>query len=141
MNHVFRGMLRKFVLVFFDDILVYSSSWLLHLEHLHIVLETLQQECLFAKASKCMFATTSIDYLGHHISAAGVEMDPSKVSAVIDWPQPTSLTQLKGFLGLTGYYRKFVKGYASIAAPLTDLAKKDAFRWTTTADQAFNDLK
>jgi len=141
MNHVFRGMLCKFVLVFFDDILVYSSSWLLHLEHLHIVLETLQQERLFAKASKCLFGTTSIDYLGHHISAAGVEMDPSKVLAVIDWPQPTSLTQLKGFLGLTGYYRKFVKGYASIAAPLTDLTKKDAFRWTTTTDQAFNDLK
>lgn len=92
-----------------------------------VVFEQLLQLQLFAKASKCSFGQQKIDYLGHVVSAGGVEMDPSKVQTVTDWPTPMSVSQLRGFLGLSGYYRKFVRGYASVASPLTDLLAKDAF--------------
>ncbi|XP_057746886.1 uncharacterized protein LOC130966135 [Arachis stenosperma] len=115
MNDVFRPYLRKFVLVFFDDILVYSPSFTLHLQHLETVLKLLQQECLFAKLSKCSFGTSEIDYLGHTISDSGVHMEKAKVQAIMEWPQPTNVKQLRGFLGLTGYYRRFIRHYASIA--------------------------
>lgn len=114
MNHVFQKFLRKFVLVFFDDILVYSPSWDTHLQHLELVLQTLQKECLFARLSKYSFGLREIDYLGH-----------------------TNLKQLREFLGLTGYYRRFIKGYASITAPLTELLKKDAFKWRERLSIAF----
>ncbi|XP_015953413.1 uncharacterized protein LOC107477848 [Arachis duranensis] len=141
MNDVFRPHLRKFVLVFFDDILVYSSSWALHLQHLEMVLQILQRECLFAKLSKCLFGMAEIDYLGHTISGNGVHMEQAKVKAVSEWQQPQNLKQLREFLGLTGYYCRFIKGYATLAAPLTDLLKKDAFLWSTQASAAFQRLK
>ncbi|XP_072071838.1 uncharacterized mitochondrial protein AtMg00860-like [Arachis hypogaea] len=141
MNDVFRPYLRKFVLVFFDDILVYSPSWQHHLNHLEIVLKLLQQETLYAKFTKCLFGVSEVDYLGHTISSNGVHMDKAKVQAVLDWKQPKNLKQLRGFLGLTGYYRRFIKGYAAIASPLTDLLKKDSFNWNDKAELAFNQLK
>lgn len=112
MNDIFRPYLRKFVLVFFDDILVYSSSWQLHLDHLTVVLEILFHQYLFAKLSKCSFGQSRIDYLGHIVSANGIEMDPSKVHAVSQWPVPRNLKQLRAFLGLSGYYRRFIRQYA-----------------------------
>jgi hypothetical protein len=127
--------------VFFDDILVYSPSLLDHFEHLKLTLEVLRSNQLFAKKSKCRFGCTEIDYLGHLISAEGVQADGKKLSAMIDWPVPRNLKALRGFLGLTGYYRKFIKGYGSIAAPLTDLLKKNAFSWSELAAQAFVALK
>jgi hypothetical protein len=141
MNDVLRPFLRRFVLVFFDDILIYSSSWADHLRHVRAVLTVLQQHQLFVKQSKCAFAVPSVAYLGHVISADGVAMDPAKVEAVRDWPQPRSARAVRGFLGLAGYYRKFVNGFGVIAAPLTALLKKEGFSWTAEATKAFTALK
>ena len=117
MHDVLCPFLRRFVLVFFDDILIYSESWADHLRHVRAVLSTLQQHQLFVKRSKCAFRVESISYLGHIISTAGVTMDPTKVQAVADWPQPRSVRVVQGFLGLAGYYRKFVREFGTIAAP------------------------
>lgn len=141
MNHVFQQHLRKFVLVFFDDILVYSLSWETHLIHLTKVLHLMRSHSLYAKLSKCCFGFTVVDYLGHTISHQGVQIDRSKIQAVLNWPTPTNLKQLRGFLGLSGYYRRFVCHNATIAGPLTELLKKDAFTWTLQATTAFEDLK
>jgi len=141
MNNIFKDYLQKFVLVFFDDILVYSSSWSNHLLHLDLVLQLLQQHQLYAKLSKCSFGLQQVDYLGHTVSGQGVAMDKSKVQAVLHWPVPQNIKQLRAFLGLTGYYRKFIKSYAVIAAPLTDLLKKDKFLWGMDATEAFSMLK
>ena len=141
MNDVLRPFLRRFVLVFFDDILIYSTSWADHLRHLRAVLTMLQQHQLFVKRSKCAFGVSSISYLGHIISEAGVAMDSAKVQAVADWPQPRSVRAVRGFLGLAGYYRKFVQDYGTIAAPLTALLQKDGFAWNDAATAAFLALK
>ncbi|XP_028552383.1 uncharacterized protein LOC114580110 [Dendrobium catenatum] len=141
MNQVFQPMLRRFVLVFFDDILIYSRSLQEHLEHLRKVLNTLQHHQLYVNQKKCSFAQRSVEYLGHIISAEGVAADPSKVEAMTSWPTPKNLRALRGFLGLTGYYRKFIKGYGSIAAPLTEQLKKDSFNWGPEADSAMEALK
>ena len=141
MNDILRVFLHRFVLVFFDDILIYSATWADHLRHLRAVLLVLRQHRLFVKRSKCAFGVLSIAYLGHIISAAGVAMDPSKVQAVLDWPQPRSARAVRGFLGLAGYYRKFVHDYGTIAAPLTALTKKDGFSWSEEAAPAFQALK
>ena len=127
MNEVFKLYLRKFVLVFFDDILVYSKGMKEHQSHLEIVLKTLAKYKLYAKMSKCVFAASEVEYLGYVISGQGVETDPKKIEAMKEWPVPKTLKALRGFLGLTGYYRKFIKGYGQIASPLTALLKKDAF--------------
>jgi hypothetical protein len=127
MNQIFQHALRKFVLVFFDDILVYSTTWKEHLTHLESILQVLQQNTLYVKLSKCAFGVEEIEYLGHVVSGRGVAMETTKVEAVNNWPTPKNLKQLRGFLGLTDYYRRFIKSYAKIAAPLTDLLRKDAF--------------
>lgn len=141
MNSIFKPFLRKFVLVFFDDILIYSKSWKDHVEHVDKVLQLLEEKRLFAKRSKCFFGVQEVEYLGHIVSHEGVKVDPSKIKAIKEWKIPTSIKHLRGFLGLTGYYRKFVKNYGRIAAPLTTLLKKDAFSWTPKATNAFEHLK
>ena len=141
MNKVFQPYLRKFVLVFFDDILVYSRTWEDHVGHLELVLKELQKHQLYANRKKCLFAQTMVEYLGHVVSAVGVSTDQSKIAAMLEWPLPKTLKELMGFLGLTGYYRKFVKGYSTIAWPLTDQLKKDSFQWGEAAMQAFEKLK
>jgi hypothetical protein len=109
MNDVLRPYLRRFALVFFDDILIYSSSWAEHLQHLAITLKAIRDHHLHLKRSKCSFGAASVAYLGHIISATGVAMDADKVVAVESWPEPHSARALRGFLGLTGYYRKFIR--------------------------------
>ena len=141
MNDVCRPYLRRFVLVFFDDILIFSSTLDLHLQHLNIVLELLLQHQLYAKRSKCVFGCPEVEYLGHIISGQGVSADPRKTAAMVTWPTPTSVKALKGFLDLTGYYRKFIKNYCQIAAPLTALLRKNAFVWFVVAELAFHQLK
>lgn len=141
MNSIFAEYTRKFVIVFLDDILVYSANVQEHQEHLRIVLALLHQHQLFAKASKCSFAQTKIEYLGHVISEAGVATDAHKTQAMHAWPVPTNATELRGFLGLTGYYRKFVARYGIIAKPLTQLLTKKGFLWNEQAQLAFEQLK
>ncbi|KAF5769419.1 putative nucleotidyltransferase, Ribonuclease H [Helianthus annuus] len=141
MNDIFRPFLRHKVVIFFDDILVHSPTWDAHIADLTEVFQILLLHNFKANPDKCSFGQPSIDYLGHVITGQGVSMDPSKVAAVVNWPIPTTLKALRGFLGLTGYYRKFVKNYGSIARPLTDLTKKDAFLWTPVAQTAFEQLK
>ncbi|XP_058755573.1 uncharacterized protein LOC131628770 [Vicia villosa] len=141
MNDLLRPFLRKFVLVFFDDILIYSANFQDHLTHLQVIFELLAEQHFFVKLSKCVFAASQIEYLGHIISKGGVAPDSEKVKAILDWPTPRSLTTLRGFLGLTGFYRRFVKGYATLAAPLTDLLRSTTFKWSTEAAKAFTELK
>ena len=119
MNSVLKPFLRRCVLVFFDDILIYSSSWTEHLQHLCAVLVTLRAHRLHLKRSKCSFATTTVHYLGHVITAEGVAMDTTMVAAVQSWPRPHAACVLRCFLGLAGYYRRFIKDYGVIAAQLT----------------------
>ena len=129
MNDVIRPYLRRFVLVFFDDILIYSSSWTEHLQHVVVVLRALQDHHLHLKRSKCSFGASSVAYLSHVISAGGVAMDADKVETVASWPVPRSARALRGFLGLAGYYRKFIRDFGIIAAPLMRLLRRDAFAW------------
>jgi hypothetical protein len=113
MNDMLRPYLRRFVLVFFDDILIYSRNLVDHMHHLQLILELLKLHHFVAKYSKCVFAVPTIDYLGHVISACGVQPDQEKIQAILQWPVPRSLTTLCGFLGLTGFYRRFVRDYAT----------------------------
>jgi hypothetical protein len=141
MNKILKPYLQKFVLVFFDDILIYSHTWDTHLLHVDKVLHLLQENQLFVKNTKCSFGASKVEYLGHIVGREGVRVDPKKIQAMQDWSRPMTLKHLRGFLGLTGYYRKFVHHYGKIAKPLTDLLKKNAFHWTPAAEQAFTDLK
>jgi hypothetical protein len=140
MNDVLRPYLQRFVLVFFDDILIYSSSWAEHLQHISIVLNELRAHQLHLKRLKCSFGAPSVAYLGHVISEAGVTMDADKVVVVSAWPQPRSARGLRGFLGLAGYYRKFIRDFGLIVAPLTRLLHRDAFSWDKEAEDAFQAL-
>jgi hypothetical protein len=141
MNQVLQPYLRQFVLVFLDDILIYSKSLADHQQHLQLVFETLRADKLYLKASKCSFAQHSLEYLGHIISSKGVATDPAKTAAMTHWPVPQSFTELRAFLGLTGYYRKFVKNYGVIAKPLTSLLRQKQFAWNEQAQIAFHNLK
>ncbi|GJX83026.1 putative reverse transcriptase domain-containing protein [Tanacetum coccineum] len=124
MNRIFHEYLDKFVIVFIDDILVYSKSEEEHEQHLRIVLEILRQKKLYAKFSKCEFWLQQVAFLGHIVSADGIIMDPSKVEAITKWPRPTTVTEVRSFLGLAGYYRRFVEGFSRLALPLTQLMRK-----------------
>ncbi|XP_060212237.1 uncharacterized protein LOC132639863 [Lycium barbarum] len=142
MNRVFKPYLDLFVIVFIDDILVYSRNEAEHAEHLRIVLQTLKDCELFAKFSKCEFWLKSVAFLGHVISGEGVKVDSQKIDAVKSWPRPTSVTEIRSFLGLAGYYRRFVEGFSSISAPLTKLTrKKIKFQWSDACERSFEELK
>ncbi|KAK1680563.1 hypothetical protein QYE76_041411 [Lolium multiflorum] len=135
-------LLDKFVVVFIDDILIYSKSEEEHEHHLEIVLETLRQHKLYAKFSKCEFWLKEVGFLGHILSAGGIAVDPTKIKTVAEWNTPTTQTEVRAFLGLAGYYRRFVEGFSSIARPMTQLLKKDKkFEWTNKCEESFQKLK
>lgn len=141
MNDVFAPHLRKFILVFFDDILVYSHTWVKHLYHLRIFFKLLSQHHLFLKKLQVLFCSDPNFLFGSYSQTEGVLVDHAKISAMTDWPLPTTFWGLRGFLSLTGYYRNFVHNYIVIAAPLTTALKKNNLIWIDKAREAFELLK
>ncbi|XP_062088884.1 uncharacterized protein LOC133795448 [Humulus lupulus] len=142
MNRVFKDYLDKFVIVFIDDILVYSRSQEEHEEHLRLTLEKLKEKQLYAKFKKCEFWLENVAFLGHIVSKDGIAVDPSKIEAVSKWNRPTNVSEVRSFLGLAGYYRRFVEGFSKIAMPLTQLTRKNhKFEWTEACEKSFQDLK
>jgi hypothetical protein len=138
MNSVFMEELDKFLVVFIDDILVFSKSRKEHEEHLRIVLQRLRNHQLYAKFSKCEFWFTEVQFLGHKVSSEGISVDPSKVREVLDWKPPRTVHQVRSFLGLAGYYRRFIPNFSKIAKPFMDLLKKEEkFVWNAKRDEAF----
>ena len=127
MNRLFQPHLCRYIIVFFDDILIYSRSLNDHLEHLEIVFQVLKEGEFTLKFSKCSFAQKQIEYLGHVVSVEGVQPLSDKVQAIQQWPQPCTARALCGFLGLAGFYRRFIRSYATLVAPLTSLLTKEEF--------------
>ncbi|KAL0544306.1 hypothetical protein IC582_019419 [Cucumis melo] len=142
MNRVFREFLDTFVIVFMDDILIYSKTEAEHEEHLRIVLQTLRDNKLYAKFSKCEFWLKQVSFLGHVVSKAGVPVDPAKIEAVTGWTRPSTVSEVRSFLILAGYYRWFVENFSRIATPLTQLTRKGApFVWSKACEDSFQNLK
>ncbi|WVZ80535.1 hypothetical protein U9M48_028004 [Paspalum notatum var. saurae] len=142
MNSVFMNELDKFVVAFIDDILIYSKNEKEHEEHLRIVLTRLREHKLYAKFSKCAFWLKEVSFLGHILSEKGVAVDPSKVECVLNWKQPETVTEIRSFLGLAGYYRRFIKDFSKMAKPMTSLTKKNAkYSWSPNCEEAFQSLK
>jgi len=144
MNQIFQKQLNKFVLIYLDDILIFSKTPEEHIQHIRKVLETIRKNDLSLKAKKCHFFQTEVKFLGHVISKNGIKPDPEKVQAVQDWNEPANQTHVRAFLGLTTYFKRFIKGYAKTAAPLMELTKdqyKGNFKLNPAAKQAFEQLK
>ncbi|KAL0544185.1 hypothetical protein IC582_019298 [Cucumis melo] len=142
MNRVFREFLDTFVIVFIDDILIYFKTEAEHEEHLRMVLQTLRDNKLYAKFSKCEFWLKQVSFLGHVVSKDGVSVDPAKIEAVTGWTRPSTVSEVRSFLGLAGYYRRFVENFSRIATPLTQLTRKGApFVWSKACEDSFQTLK
>ncbi len=143
MNDIFREWLDNFVVVYIDDILIYSGSLEKHAEHFRKVFQRLRENKLYAKLEKCEFGVKEVDFLGHRITQEGLKMDNHKVTTIFDWEPLKSVLALRSFLGLASYYRKFIKNFAKIVGPLTNLLKKFAgsYEWDGTCDEAFETLK
>ncbi|XP_074337594.1 uncharacterized protein LOC141674791 [Apium graveolens] len=142
MNRVFKDFLDKFLIVFIDDILVYSKSVEVHEEHLRVVLEILGNNKLYAKYKKCEFCLDQVAFLGYIVSADRIKVDPAKVEAITNWPRSSTATEVRSFLGLAGYYHRFVEGFSTIAMPLTQLTRKsNKFIWTDECETSFQELK
>lgn len=142
-NDVFRNMLDKWLVVYIDDILVYSNSMEEHVQHVRAVLRHLIQHQLYAKAEKCEFHQTKTSFLGYVISQEGVVMDDQKVRAELNWPKPQTLKELQWFLGFANFYRRFIRNFSLVAAPLTSMTRRtsSSLSWTPEASQAFQELK
>ena len=142
MNRVFKNYLDAFVILFINDILVYSKSEDEHMGHLRVMLQIIMEHQLFSKYNKCEFWLRLVAFLGHIISSKGVKFDPRKTKVVKNWPTPLDPTNIKSFLGLVGYYRRFVEGFASISSHLTiSTQKKVKFEWSEACERSFRDLK
>jgi hypothetical protein len=141
MNKVFMEYLDRFVVVFIDDILILSKMMEEHEEHLRLVLEKLRSNQLYAKFSKCEFSLTEVTFLGQVISTGGVSVDPGKVKDVLNWMPPTTISEIRSFLGLAGYYRRFIKDFSKIAKPMMKLLEKNkAFEWTKECQASFEEM-
>ncbi len=142
MNEVLRAFIGKFVVVYFDDILIYSKSMDEHVDHMRAVFNALRDARLFGNLEKCTFCTDRVSFLGYVVTPQGIEVDQAKVEAIHGWPMPKTITQVRSFLGLAGFYRRFVKDFSTIAAPLNELTKKGVhFSWGKVQEHAFNVLK
>jgi hypothetical protein len=142
MNSVFMPELDKFVMVFIDDILIYSKNEEEHARHLWIILTRLREHQLYAKFSKCAFWLEEIQFLGHVLSAKGIAVDPSKVKDILEWKPPTIVHQVRSFLGLADYYRRFIPDFSKLVKPITSLLKNDTkFNWSSKCNEAFEQLK
>ena len=142
MNRVFRPYVDQFVVVLIDDILVYSQDRESHDAHLRVVLETLRKEQLYAKLSKCEFWLNEVSFLGHIVSKEGIRVDPKKIEVIVEWKPPRNVTKIRSFLGLAGYYRRFVKGFSMTAAPMTRLLQKNVkHEWSEKCQRSFDKLK
>jgi hypothetical protein len=138
MNGVFRNYLDKFVIVFLDDVLVYSKIEEEHEQHLRMVLQVLREHQLYAKLSKCSFYQRQIHYLGHIISEEGIVVDPEKVGGIREWLAPRNVAEVRSFMGLVGYYRRFRDGFSKIAHSITSLQRKGKkFQWTEECESSF----
>jgi hypothetical protein len=142
MNKVFMEYLDKFVVVFINDILVYSRGEEEYEDHLRLALQKLRENRLYAKLSKCEFWMKQVAFSGHIVSKGGIFVDPSKVQDVLSWNAPTSVGDIRSFLGLAGYYPRFIKGFLKISKPMTELLEKDKkFKWTSACEASFQELK
>lgn len=142
MNHIFRDMLDISVIVYLDDILIFSQSEEEHKGHVREVLRRLREFQLYAKPEKCEFHTNRVEFLGFIVTPNGIEMDPGKVEAITKWPKPNNLKELQSYLGFINFYRRFIEGFSRAARPLHDLTRKDAeFEWTESCQEAFDTLK
>jgi hypothetical protein len=142
MNKVFMEYLEKFMVVSIDDILVYSRNEEEHEGHLRLVLQKLRVNQLYAKFSKCEFWLKEVSFLGHVITGGGVAMDPGKVRDVLNWEPPTTVSEIRSFLGLVGYYRRFIEGFSKLVKPLTSLLEKDKkFIWSEACQNSFDELR
>ena len=141
MNQVLKPLIGKFVVVYFDDILIYSKSEEEHVGHLHQVLDILSQEKLYGNLEKSHFFTPQVIFLGYVVSAQGIHVDEEKIKAIREWPVPTSIQQVRSFHGLASFYRRFVRNFSSIVAPMTEVIKGKRFEWTDQAQKAFEEIK
>jgi hypothetical protein len=142
MNFMFMSELDKFVMVFIDDIMIYSKSEKEYAQHLRVILQRLRDYQLYAKFNKCAFWLREVLFLGHVISAEGIAIDPSKVQEVLEWKSPKSVTQIRSFLRLAGYYHRFIPNFSKIVKPMTQLLEKDVkFKWSPQCEEAFLTLK
>ena len=142
MNHVLRECLGKFVVVYFDDILIYSRTIDDHVMHVRKVLEILRVEKLYANLKKCSFCMDRVNFLGFVVSSKCLDVDVEKVKAIREWPTPTNISQVRSFHGLASFYRRFIKDFSSIAAPLNEIVKKNVgFNWGNAQEHTFNLLK
>jgi hypothetical protein len=142
MNKVFMEYLDRFVVVFIDDILIYSKSESDHEKHLRFVLQKLRDNQLYAKYSKCEFWIDEVSFLGHVISNGGITVDPAKVKGIVAWSIPTTVTEIRSFFGLAGYYQRFIEGFSKIAKPMTSLLEKGReFKWDEKCQDSFDQLK
>ena len=138
MNVVFIEYLDKFVIVFLDDILVYYKSWEENEKHLRMVLQVLREHRLYTKLSKCIFYQKKIHYSRHIISVTGITMDPEKIEVIRGWSTQKNVREVRSFMGLVGYYRRFIKGFSKIASPITSLQKNGLkFEWTSKCEESF----
>jgi hypothetical protein len=141
-NKVFMEYLDRFVVVFIDDNLIYSKSDSDHEEHLRLVLQKLRDDQLYAKYSKCEFWIGEVPFLGHIISNGGIAVDPAKVKEIMEWRVPTIVMEIQSFLGLAGYYRRFIEGFSKISKPMTSLLEKGReFKWDEKCQDSFDQLK
>jgi hypothetical protein len=130
------------VIVFIDDILIYSKNKEDHAKHLRIALQVLREHQLYAKFSKCEFWMDQVEFLGHVISMEGIAANPSKVQSVLDWQAPTNVKEIRGFLGMAGYYWRFIEGFSRIAGPMTKILRKNtSFEWSEKCEDSFQELK